>query len=235
MTENPIEVTESKHLKRASACLRQGTIQIKIPRHWSPAYKKTVILELAQRILQQTSKFQEQVAACRQSAGPFITLSTQKELETFVNTLNRESFNAPLKAVRIGNARYTRLAQVNLKTGVMTVSKYSLMDVPLSALRYLILHELAHFYEPGHGPRFWRQVGQYAPDYRLQSRLMKIFHQYALEQSEADIQPVRKEAPASLPLKLKPPGKQSSTVNQEVDARQENFTYQLRLPLPSSG
>jgi len=43
---------------------------------------------------------------------------------------------------------------------------WRLILVPLEALDYVVVHELAHLQEPGHSPRFWRRVAQVLPDCR---------------------------------------------------------------------
>ncbi|MBY0403311.1 MAG: M48 family metallopeptidase, partial [Cyanobacteria bacterium] len=68
---------------------------------------------------------------------------------------------------------------------VMTVSAYCLNQAPAPALRYLIVHELAHFLEGSHNKRFWNLVAQFVPDYKAQSKLMTAFHQRAVQQDEA--------------------------------------------------
>ena len=50
--------------------------------------------------------------------------------------------------------------------GVMTLNTLLVM-APSSVADYVILHELAHMKAPDHSPRFWNEVGQYMPDYRL--------------------------------------------------------------------
>ncbi len=67
----------------------------------------------------------------------------------------------------------------------MTVSKYCLSGVPEAALRYLLLHELAHLIEANHSRRFWNLVGQFVPDYRKQSKIIQAFHKRAVELDHA--------------------------------------------------
>ena len=134
-----------------------------------------------------------------------LALATQAELREFVERINAETFGVRLGPIRIGSAKHTRLAQVNLKTGVMTVSKYCLKDVPEQALRYLIIHELAHFYERGHDARFWALVARHVPDYKKQIKIMSAFHSRAVWQDEEADPPEIPAGPAPLPASP-PPG-----------------------------
>ncbi len=201
-----IQVEETRKLRRASASIRDGgIIHVKVPRHWPRDLKRSVIEELVGRL--QKKDLQEKKLLAQQAAKQTpITLSTQAELEAFVRRINAETFNVPLGKVQIGNARYNHLAQVNLRTKTMTVSKYCLQNAPCEALRYLIVHELAHYFESGHGPKFWALVERHVLDYRLQSRIMKAFHHQAVireEAATAQAAPQEPEMPVPAPV-LKP-------------------------------
>jgi hypothetical protein len=179
-----------------------GVIQVKVPRHWPRALKASVTAELVERIRKKDAKEKRLLALADQQAR--VTIRTQAELEAWVRRVNVETFNVPLGKVQIGHAKYNHLAQVNLKTKTMTVSKYCLNNVPVDALRYLIVHELAHYFESGHGPRFWALVGRHVPDYKRQSQIIKAFHHQAVIAEEAENkggweQPAEALSPATLP------------------------------------
>lgn len=173
-----IRVTECSRVKKASAYMRHGIVHVKVPKRWRAADKRDVAIELVERVLKKEAAERKLMDAVTDQVADtnLITLTTLQELEAYVDKLNAETFQVRVKKVRIGQARYTRLAQVNLRTGVMTVSRYCLTAVPESALRYLIIHELAHYLEASHNKRFWGLVGRHVPDYRYQSKLMKAFH-----------------------------------------------------------
>jgi phosphoenolpyruvate carboxylase len=94
----------------------------------------------------------------------------------YVKRINEASFNVPIGGVRIGLAKYSRLAQINLKSRVITFSCYAIENVPERGRRYLVLHELAHVKEVNHTKRFWQLVERYEPDYRsIGKNLEKAF------------------------------------------------------------
>jgi predicted metal-dependent hydrolase len=177
-------IEESKKLRRASACIRDGgTIHVKLPRHWPRTLKHSVTQELVERLQKKDAK--ERALLGKAAQQETVTITDNPTLTAFVQAINAETFQVPLGKVQIGTAKYNHLAQVNLKTKTMTVSRYCLNQAPKAALRYLIVHELAHYFESGHGPRFWALVAKHVPDYRLQSRIMKAFHHQAVIQEEA--------------------------------------------------
>jgi predicted metal-dependent hydrolase len=176
-----IRIEESGTVRRASACIRvAGEIHVKVPRHWPAEVKHRIAGELAEKLKRKDEREKRLLENPAVRAQPRITLTTREELEAFVRLINAETFQLTLGKVAIGKARYHHLAQLNLRTKTMTVSAYCLSNVPLAALRYLVIHELAHHFESGHGPRFWRHVARHVPDYRVQSRIIKAFHHQAV-------------------------------------------------------
>ena len=94
---------------------------------------------------------------------------------------------------------------MNIQSRVMTVSKYCTHNVPEAALRYLIIHELAHLLEASHNKLFWFLVARFVPDYKQQSRIIKAFHHNAVENGLAELPA---EEPKTQPPKIQPPVKQ---------------------------
>ena len=184
-----VTITESKKLKQASAREREGRIEIRLPAFWPKSTKQRAISSLSTKIkasLEKQSKLIEQSHQALEKEGDSAWLDFQslKELESYIHQLNKETFQSPLKSVKIGRSKYSYLAQVHLRTGVMTVSKYCLSKVPKAAFRYLILHELAHFFEASHNRRFWSLVARFCPDYKYQRQVISAFHQQAVKQDD---------------------------------------------------
>jgi predicted metal-dependent hydrolase len=214
-----IEVEECRKLRRASACIRDaGIIQVKVPRHWPKALKASVVSELVERIQKKDAREKKLLdQAERQNR---ITINTQAELETHVRHINAETFNIPLGKVQIGNAKYNHLAQVNLRTKTMTVSKYCLNNAPVDALRYLIVHELAHYFESGHGPEFWALVARHVPDHKQQSNIMKAFHHQAVIAEESQV--VEKPVPVpAAPIFLQPEKPMATKLSRKPQPRKK--------------
>ena len=60
---------------------------------------------------------------------------------------------------------YTRKNQI-------VISSY-LINYPLKALEYIVIHELVHFIVPNHSKRFYEIVGNNMPDYKEANNLLK--------------------------------------------------------------
>jgi len=84
----------------------------------------------------------------------------------YVRRINEATLNVTIGGVRIGSAKYTRLAQINLKSRIITFSRHAIENVPERGRRYLVLHELSHVLEASHNKKFWSNVERYEPEYR---------------------------------------------------------------------
>ncbi|MDB5100902.1 MAG: hydrolase [Cyanobacteria bacterium RYN_339] len=167
------EVTAST----ARCKLVNGVLQIKMPRHWPVGYKEQTISKF-QRWATKQAALTATLPAPGEGDGRTWTIA---DFDAYVRRLNDETLRAPLQAVRIGAARRSRLAQANVQTGVLTFSHYAIDGMPLRALRYLILHELAHLYEANHSARFWALVERHEPDYKRQRAIAQAHHARAAD------------------------------------------------------
>jgi predicted metal-dependent hydrolase len=186
-----IKISESAKLRRASARVRGGVLNIQLPSRWSSEDKQSAVRSLVRRVLAREEKDRRLLEAVLHQAttagdNPLLSFSSALALERYVHELNAQTLKAPLRKVRMGRARYSRLAQVNLRTGVMTVSQYCLNGVPAAAFRYLIIHELSHFQHGDHSRRFWDLVARFVPDYAFQDKVISAFHWQAVRQAEAE-------------------------------------------------
>lgn len=95
----------------------------------------------------------------------------------YVRRINEATLRVPIGGVRIGSAKHSRLAQINLQTRIITFSRYAIENVPERGRRYLVIHELSHVKEASHNRRFWQLVGEHEPNYKEIGReLEKAFH-----------------------------------------------------------
>ncbi|MNK47718.1 hypothetical protein D3C87_665330 [compost metagenome] len=164
--------------RTARARIRGGQLIVTVPRHWPRTEIESTLAKFKRWA-------QKQALSLHQLPPPDAT--TPVSLETLVETvarINRETLNVTYHGVRIGRSRYTRLAQVNLKTRILTFSRYAIDGLPERALRYLILHELAHLIVPNHSAKFWAVVERYEPDYRNQRQIAQNHYQRMAAASE---------------------------------------------------
>ena len=59
----------------------------------------------------------------------------------------------------------TRWGSCNTRTGAITLN-LALAEHPVEALESVLVHELVHLWERGHGPRFQRLMDEVLPDWR---------------------------------------------------------------------
>lgn len=199
--ELPVEIQHVTRRKSASARIQGAKINITVPQHWSKNFKQDACKELTSRLRRQ---FQRDWELLQQAQGPWLTFEEKKVFTRWVEDLNARTLKLPLKGVRIGSARHTRLAQMNTRTQVMTVSRYCLEEVPESALRYLVLHELAHIKIPNHSKAFWSEVKAFVPDLKYQQRLISAVHHIRLYEADCQNPPLPKTE-AVQPNPVKPP------------------------------
>ena len=65
----------------------------------------------------------------------------------------------------------TRWGTCNIKTAQITLN-LRLAEKPPECLRYVLMHELCHLHEAGHGERFWKRMDVYYPNWkRIRKRL----------------------------------------------------------------
>lgn len=96
----------------------------------------------------------------------------------YVKRINDSTLRVPIGGIRIGSAKYSRLAQINLKTHIITFSRYAIENVPERGRRYLVIHELAHVKEASHNKHFWQLVAEHEPNYKqVGKELDRAFHE----------------------------------------------------------
>lgn len=115
----------------------------------------------------------------------------QSFMTGYVRRLNEATFNVTLGGIRIGSAKYSRLAQINLKSRVITFSRYAIENVPERGRRYLVIHELAHVLEASHNKRFWDFVEKYEPNYKQIGKQLDLAFKRNVREEQMNRSPVQ--------------------------------------------
>jgi hypothetical protein len=180
----PLKLELVTGVKNAKAQVKNNFVTVQIPKWWPKDYRQDVCRQLYQQSLKSFQDAYKEVYRCDE---PLISIHNVAQLKEFVEETNSHSLHQyPHPKVKLGNAKYSRMAQMNIRLRQMTVSTYCLRQVPEAALRYLIVHELSHLVLADHSKSFWALVSEFVPDYKKQDRCMKAFHTIRLYQDKGE-------------------------------------------------
>lgn len=171
--------------RTARADVRGGILHVRMPKHWPVSEKEAALLRFKRWAARRSAEL-----ATLPPAAESPPLSLPALIER-VRRINAETLGVELRAVRLGSARFTRLAQANYKTKTLTFSRFAVNGLPERALRYLILHELAHLIEPNHSERFWALVYRHEPEWKLLRRQAQAHFQRAADQRSRESVPTQ--------------------------------------------
>ncbi len=115
----------------------------------------------------------------------------------YVNRINEATMGVTIGGVRIGSAKYSRLAQINLKSRIITFSRYAIENVPERGRRYLVIHELAHVKEPSHNKHFWQIVERFEPNYKAVGRSLELAFKRNVTEDQFHSRNIKLENPLS--------------------------------------
>ena len=112
----------------------------------------------------------------------FIITPNLKVLDRFIKTRAKELFlelishfepfiDRPINRIVIRNSK-TRWGSCNHKKGYINLS-LRLIEKPISAVRYVVLHELTHLLYPHHQKSFYDFIEKTMPDYKKQEQILK--------------------------------------------------------------
>jgi hypothetical protein len=195
----PLSVEPEIHylsMKTARANIRGDRLVIKVPKHWPQRLQAKAVEQLtewAHKHLKATSRDDWHAIP----DGPSHTLASLTDL---VQQINAETFQVEVAKVRLGRAKYSRLAQANIRTRVITFSRFAIDGMPESALKYLIIHELAHFLEANHSARFWAHVARFVPDWRYQRKLAHDYQEMRVRQLDRENAANMSPTPVAMPV-----------------------------------
>lgn len=129
---------------RASARIVDGGVQIRCPDGDEQAAQRAVD------------------ALYRRELGPVVA----QELEKWEPRVGRSSTEVRLKRMK------SRWGSCNTITGAVTFNTM-LAKFPPEALEFVVVHELVHFLESNHGPRFKAHMGALLPDWPARRQLLR--------------------------------------------------------------
>src|SRR5688500_15860112 len=137
-----VEVVRSKRRRKTvSAHLVGDVVRVQMPAWMSKADEERYVADLVERVIRQESRERMDVASRA------ATLANRYDLPT-------------PKAVTWMPNRRTQWATCDVATREIRVVE-RLADFPAWVLDYVLVHELAHFVEANHSPRFWKLVHRF--------------------------------------------------------------------------
>jgi hypothetical protein len=143
----PVEVRRSRRRRRSVTAFREGgTIVVSIPARFTRAEEREWVSLMTQRLADKER---------RRRPSDAVLLARATELSrTYLGGLARPS------SVRWASNQNSRWGSCTPADGSIRISD-RVKGTPSWVLDYVLLHELAHLLEAGHGPRFWALLEAY--------------------------------------------------------------------------
>ena len=142
-----------------------GTIHVRAPFKLKEEFIRKFIASRRAWIAKQQERLRQQpVQTAKYSREEFVSIIKEltKKCEGIMN----------LKASRYTLRRMkSRWGSCNPKAKRISLST-ELMKKPIECIEYVIVHELVHFLEKGHGERFKAHMTNFLPDWREQKKLL---------------------------------------------------------------
>jgi predicted metal-dependent hydrolase len=167
-----VEVRRSARRRRTVSAYRDGPrVVVLIPARFSAAEEREWVARMVARLAGQPR---------RRRAGDAELGRRAAELSArYLDGLAR-----PLSVQWVANMR-TRWASCTPADRTIRLSR-TLQGMPAWVQDYVLLHELAHLLEPGHGPRFWRLLERYPRTERARGYLEGVSAAANLTMEEED-------------------------------------------------
>ena len=161
VSEKEIEKLIYKNAKSLSKMLNKVQVrQEKDSEFWYLGNKYNIILEEDNYL-----EFKDGNIFCKNEKilNKFIKEQTEDIFNDEVSKL-REIIKTPDFKLKIRKMK-TRWGVCNYKNMTITLNS-ELIKYPKYLLRYVIIHEMCHFYHHDHGKEFWQMVSIYYPNYK---------------------------------------------------------------------
>ena len=142
-------VRSTRRTKTVSAREEDGVLVVQAPAGVGDAELEAIVERLKRRLANRQTK-------------RALTVSDD-DLDREAQALNRRYFGGRLRwnSVRwVTNQNSSRWGSCTQSTGEIRLS-HRLVAFPAWVWRYVLVHELAHLVEAGHGPAFWALVNRY--------------------------------------------------------------------------
>jgi predicted metal-dependent hydrolase len=147
-----VEVRRSTRRRRTVSAYRDGdTIVVLVPARLRKADEQRLVSDLVERITRREAS-QARSGARR---GDAALMGRARELST--QYLDGRPLPSSVRWVR---NMATRWGSCTMADRTIRLS-HRLQPMPSWVIDYVLVHELAHLLEPGHGPRFWEWVNRY--------------------------------------------------------------------------
>jgi predicted metal-dependent hydrolase len=169
-----VQVEVSKTKAQASARVLPGLVlRVTVP-SWAKE-PEGIVTNLYNRACKQLHKHAYVWQRYGAEQG-LLAIETSAQLKPLVEEINAQTLQGNLAGVKLGHAKLSRMAQINTRTRMMTVSRFVVHQVPELAFRYLIIHELSHLTHPNHSRFFWQLVASHMPDFRIHEAVLDAHH-----------------------------------------------------------
>jgi len=151
-TSETVEVRRSTRRRRTVSAYREGdTIVVLVPARLSKAEEQRLVSQLVERITRREANH----ARAGARRGDAALMARAAELAQ--QYLAGRPVPSSVRWVRNMNTRWGSCTMVDRTIRL----SHRLQPMPSWVIDYVLVHELAHLLEPGHGPRFWQWVNRY--------------------------------------------------------------------------
>lgn len=147
-----VEVRRSARRRRTVSAYRDGDkIVVLMPARISKAEEQRLITEMVERITRREARY-----ASTGSRGSDQAL-LRRAAELSAGYLDGRARPASVRWVRNMNSRWGSCTTTDRTIRL----SHRLQSMPSWVIDYVLVHELSHLLEPGHGPEFWAWVNRY--------------------------------------------------------------------------